>query len=200
MRANGDDELVELMKLWRARGASVEALFEELRDPMRRAARRGIRRILSRDPDEGDVDDAVFTAFKIVLRHDPNEIKHSLLGFACTVAFRRGMDKARAIIREREQVKGHAWQLNQLLVTVQDEAQAADREDLLHKALDCMGTLTADQRDVIEATLRRQESMSDWAARRGTTYEAGRRMLGRGLASLRRCVEAKRKAELEEES
>lgn len=200
MRANGDDELVELMELWRASGASVEAMFGELRDPMRRAARRGIRRILARDPDECDVDDAVFTAFKIVLRQDPNEIKRSMLGFACTVAYRRGMDKARAIIREREQVKGHAWQLNQLLVTAQDEVREADREELLHRALDCMGSLTPEQRDVIDATLQRQESLSDWAARRGTTYEAGRRMLGRGLASLRRCVEAKRTAELEEES
>ena len=200
MTANGDDELVELMELWRARGASVTALFEELRDPMRQAARSGLRRILARAPNEDDVDDAVFTAFKVVLRKDPAEIKHSILGFARTVAYRRGMDKARTIIREREQVKSQAWQLNPLLVTAEDEARGADRDELLRRALDCMGSLTEPQRDVIQATLQRQESLSDWTARRGKSYEAGRRMLERGLASLRRCIEAKRKAELEEES
>ena len=50
------------------------------------------------------------------------------------------------------------------------------------------GPSTAEQRDVIEATVQRQESLSDWVAARGTSYEAGRRLRGRGIAALRRCI------------
>lgn len=46
----------------------------------------------------------------------------SLVGFACTVAYRNGMDKARAIIRER----------------------------VLGYAEDCLSTLTPEQRYIVE--------------------------------------------------
>src|SRR3546814_1839889 len=80
---------------------------------MRRAARRGIRRILAETPDEGDVDDVVFKAFTEFLDKDPSDIRRSPTGFACTIADRRGRDRARSIIREREQIQGNAWQIDQ---------------------------------------------------------------------------------------
>jgi DNA-directed RNA polymerase specialized sigma24 family protein len=190
MTGHSDDELEGLLAAWRTREEATE-LFRELRDPMRRAARRGIRRVLGNTPDPADVNDVLLKAFKEVLGADPATIERSLLGFACTVAYRRGMDKARAIIREREKINAQAWQIEQLRIDAADEVAAAHRERLLRYAEDCMSTLTPEQRDVLEATVQRQESLSNWAATRGTTYEAGRRMRLRALAALARCVKGK---------
>lgn len=191
MAGHGYDDVEDLLAAWHAR-KEAEKLFVALRNPMRQAARQAIRRILRRDPDEADVDDVLFTAFKEVLEADSEEARRSLLGFAKVVARRRGMDRARSIIREREQIKAQAWELDQRRVTAADALAAAKRERLLRYAEDCMSGLTAEQRDVIEATVQRQESLSDWVAARGTSYEAGRRLRGRGIAALRRCIEAKR--------
>ena len=194
MAGHGDDDVEDLLAAWHAH-REAEKLFVALRNPMRQAARQGIRRILCRDPDEADVDDVLFTAFKEVLGDDSEEARRSPLGFAKVVAYRRGMDRARFIIREREQIKNHAWELNQRRVTAADALAAAERERLLRYAEDCMGGLTVEQRDIIEATVQRQESLSDWVAARGTSYEAGRRLRGRGIAALRRCIEARRAAD-----
>lgn len=193
MAGHSDDDAEALLAAWHAH-KDAEGLFCALRDPMRQAARQGIRRILRRTPDEADVDDALFKAFKEVLEED-SEVGRSTLGFAKIVAYRRGMDRARSIIREREQIKNQAWELDQRRVTAADALAAAARERLLHYAGPCMDSLTAEQRDVIEATVQRQESLSDWVAARGTSYEAGRRLRGRGIAALRRCIEAKRAAD-----
>ena len=67
-----------------------------------------------------------------------------------------------------------------------------ERDRLLRYAEDCMDSLTAEQRDVIAATVQRQESLSNWVLARETSYEAGRRLRGRGIAALQRCIEAKR--------
>jgi DNA-directed RNA polymerase specialized sigma24 family protein len=184
------DEIERLIAAWHAAGAAKE-LFEALRDPMRRAARRGIRRILAETPDEGDVDDVVFKAFTEFLDKDPSGIRTSATGFACTIADRRGRDRARSIIRERERIQGNAWQIDQMLITESDEAEAAERERLFRYASECMEHLTPEQRDVIERTVQRQVSLSDWVAARGTSYEAGRRLRERGLAALRRCIDGK---------
>jgi DNA-directed RNA polymerase specialized sigma24 family protein len=101
------------------------------------------------------------------------------------------MDRGQSIIREREQIQRYAWQIDQLRIGAEDETAAAERERLFRHAADCMDTLTPDQRDVIEATVQRQQSLSDWVAARGTSYEAGRRMRARALAALRRCLDAK---------
>jgi len=182
------DEIERLIAAWHAAGAAKE-LFEALRDPMRRAARRGIRRILAETPDDGDVDDVVFKAFTEFLDKDPSGIRKSPTGFACTIADRRGRDRARSIIREREQIQGNAWQIDQMVITESDEAAAAERERLFRYASECMEHLTSEQRDVIERTVQRQESLSDWVAARGTSYEAGRRLRERGLTALRRCID-----------
>jgi hypothetical protein len=194
MAGYSDHDAEDLLAAWNAH-REAEKLFAALRDPMRQAARQGIRRILRRTPDEADVNDVLFKAFKEVLEDDSEEVRRSPLGFAKVVAYRRGMDRARCIIREREQIKDQAWELDQRRVTAADARAAAERERLLRYAEDCMGGLTAEQRDVIEATVQRQESLSDWVAARGTSYEAGRRLRARGIAALRRCIEAKRAAD-----
>jgi hypothetical protein len=199
MARHSNDDAEDLLAAWHAHG-QAEELFIALRDPMRQAARQGIRRILRRTPDEADVDDAVVKAFKEVLASDAEEAKRSPMGFAKVVAYRRGMDRARSIIREREQIKNQAWELDQRRVTTQEAAAAEERERVLRYAEDCMDSLTAEQREVIEATVQRQESLSDWVAARGTSYEAGRRMRGRGIAALRRCIEMKRAADRERSS
>lgn len=198
MAGQKDDELEGLLAAWHTREEAT-ALFIELRDPMRRAARRGLRRALSRSPDPADVDDVLLKAFKEVLQADPAKIE-SMLGFACTVARRRAIDKARSIIREREKIKGQTWQIQQLHMDAADQEAAADRERLLGYAEDCMSALTPEQRDVVQVTVQRQESVSNWAAARGTTYEAGRRMRLRALAALGRCVKGKAAARRREES
>lgn len=198
MAGQPDDELEGLLAVWHTREEAT-ALFRALRDPMRRAARRGLRRALSRSPDPDDVDDVVLKAFKEILQDDPAQIE-SMLGFACTVARRRAIDKARSIIREREKIKGQTWQIQQLHMEAAEQVAVADRERLLSYAEDCMSVLTPEQRDVVEATVQRQESLSNWAAARGTTYEAGRRMRLRALTALERCVKAKAAARQREES
>jgi hypothetical protein len=199
MAGHRDDDAEDLLAAWHVHG-EAEKLFAALRDPMRHAARQGIRRILRRTPDEADVNDALFKAFTKVLEDDSEEARRSLLGFAKVVANRRGMDQARSIIRSREQIKSQAWALDQRRVTAADVLAAAERERVLRYAEDCMDGLTAEQREVIEATVQRQESLSDWVTRRGTSYEAGRRLRGRGIAALKRCIEAKRAADRERSS
>jgi hypothetical protein len=194
MASHGDDDAEDLVAAWHAH-KEAEKLFAALRDPMRHAARQGIRRILRRTPDEADVDDALFKAFKEVLEAESEEARRSRLGFATVVAYRRGMDRARSIIREQERIEDQAWELDQRRVTAADALAAAERERLLRYAEDCMHGLTAEQRDVIEATVQRQESLSDWVAVRGTSYEAGRRLRARGIAALQRCIKAKRAAD-----
>src|SRR5712692_9665513 len=66
MTGHSDDDAEDLLAAWHAH-KEAEKLFAALRDPMRQAARQGIRRILSRTPDEADVNDALFKAFKAVL-------------------------------------------------------------------------------------------------------------------------------------
>src|SRR3546814_18573197 len=88
-------------------------------------------------------------------------------------------------LREREQIQGNAWQIDQMLITQSDEAEAAGRERLFRYASECKEHLTPEPRDVIERIVQRQESISDWVEARGTSYEAGRRLRERGLAALR---------------
>ena len=58
----------------------------------------------------------------------------------------------------------------------------------------CKEHLTIDQREVISATVEGTIDgtmpLKDYAQRRGTSYEACRRMLNRGIAALRRCLQA----------
>src|SRR3546814_12271424 len=96
------DEIERLIAAWHAAGAAKE-LFEALRDPMRRAARRGIRRILAETPDEGDVDDVVFKAFPEFIDKDPSDIRRSPTRSACTIPDRPGREQATSASRRRKQ-------------------------------------------------------------------------------------------------
>ncbi len=98
MAGHSHDDVEDLLAAWHGH-KEAEKLFAALREPMRQAARQGIRRILCRTPDEADVDDVLFKAFKEVLKADSEEIRRSLLGFAKVVACRRGMDRARSLPR-----------------------------------------------------------------------------------------------------
>jgi hypothetical protein len=169
MAGHSDDDAEDLLAAWHAH-SEAEELFAALRDPMRQATRQGVRRILGQTPDEADVNEALFKAFREVLEDDSEEVRRSPMGFAKVVAYRRGMDRARSIIRRREQIKDQAWEIDQRRVTAADALAAAEREQLFGYAEECMDGLTAEQRDVIEATVQRQESLSDWVAARGTSY------------------------------
>jgi len=192
----GNDELNRLIVAWRAGDHRAE-LYLALRDPMRQAARRGIRRTLGQEPDEGDVDDVVLLAFRALIER--TEPPRSPVGLACLIAERRGIDKARALIRERQKVVRHHAELTPLEHDPEDEIAAARRDRMYQYAVQCMETLTGPQREAIEATVQRQESLSDWTAGRGTSYEAGRRMVVRALMTLNRCVQRKIDDESKEE-
>ena len=160
MARHGDDA-EDLLVAWYAH-KEAEKLFAALRDPMRQAARQGIRRVLHQAPDEADVNEALFKAFTEVLEDGSDEVRRSPLGFAKVVAYRRGMDRRRSVIREWEQVKGHVWELDQRRVTTADALAAAEREQQLRYAEDCLDALTSEQRDVIEATIQRLQPLSGW--------------------------------------
>ena len=186
-----DHEDAALLASWRAGQATPTELYVALRDPMRRAARRSIGDGLAERPNEADVDWAVQRAFETLLAKGPDAVKTSLRGFAATIAHYRGKDRARSLVRERERIKGTKWQLETLTPSVAEEEDYERRERLFAYAENCKSSLSDDQRDLIEVVVQQQVSLSDWAAQRGTTYEAGRRMRIRALERLRSCVEAK---------
>lgn len=158
---------------------------------MRRAARRGLRQVLSERPSEHDVDDALETAFRELLEKGPDAIKKSLRGFASAIAYRRGQDLARKLIRARERIPQANWRLEDITPTLADEQSYERREHLLERLDDCMMTLTDDQRDLIENVVKPHRSLSSWTTHRGVTYEAGRRMRNRALEKLKLCLEAR---------
>lgn len=71
MTGHDHDLFAVLHERWRAGIATQLDLFIALRDPMRRAARRALRQILSEQPDEYDVDEAVERAFGQLIEKGP---------------------------------------------------------------------------------------------------------------------------------
>jgi DNA-directed RNA polymerase specialized sigma24 family protein len=181
------DDPERLIVAWNSSATPLE-VFKELQDPMRQAARRGLRFVLSQAANEDDVDDAVARAFSEVLKNTSDEVKKDPVAFAKVVARLRGVDRGRAIIREREKVKGVLREADRHRVTDEDLAAAAAKERLLRAAEKAMEELTAEQRDVIERTVMGRESLSNWTLERGTSYEAGRRLRARGLEALRKQI------------
>lgn len=177
------DDPERLVAAWGSRAGALE-VYQQLREPMRQAARKGLRISLGGTPDEGDVDDVVARAFSEVLTADPNETKRDPVAFAKVVAYRRAIDRARVIRRERGTLDGLLPELDRVRPTDADLEEAAAREGLRQAAIDALSDLTADQREVIERTVRGQESLSNWALERGVTYEAARRMRARGLEAV----------------
>lgn len=136
----------------------------------------------------------MYNAFLELERHDPAEVV-SIVGLAKIIAYRRGQDAGRKIIREREQISALMTDraaTAELEFHDDDEVlAAAEQEVLLGHALDCMGGLTDEQRDIVRATVMGRESLSDWALRAGKSHQASSRQRARALESLRRCIESK---------
>jgi RNase H-fold protein (predicted Holliday junction resolvase) len=187
-----DDE--ELLGAWRQGRAARRDLYLAVRAPMHQAASQGIGSITASKPDPQDVEDAVCKAFLELERKDPATIV-SVVGLAKKIAYRRGQDAGRGIIRLREEM--HTMVTDRAItanVQFQDEdvRAAAAQEVLIGWALECMETLTEEQRDVVRATIMGHESLSDWALRSAKTHQAASRQRTRALGALQRCIESKR--------
>jgi DNA-directed RNA polymerase specialized sigma24 family protein len=186
-----DDE--DVLGAWRQGLAERRGLFEAVRAPMRQAASQGIGSITASAPDPHDVDDVVADAFLELERQDPALVR-SLVGFARRIAFRRGQDVGRKIIREREGMRELAVHLS---VTAdpqfhdEDVRLAAEQEVLIGRALECLKGLTEEQRDVVRATIMGRETLSDWALRVGKAHQVASRQRARALKALLHCVRAK---------
>ena len=167
------------------------ALFVDVQGAMKAGARSGIRLATESLPSEHDVEDVVVQAFNELWRSDRSEIE-SLLGLARTIAYRRGIDRGRRILREMRADR----RLGRDLLRLSDEDSARQQlEDAktLEIVQQCKEHLTADQRAVVSATVEGTIDgtmpLKEYAERRGTTYEACRRMVERAIAALTKCVE-----------
>jgi DNA-directed RNA polymerase specialized sigma24 family protein len=180
-----------LLDDWRAGRAQTADLYAALRRPMYQAARQGVVSITAQHPDDQDVEDAVFTAFKELEQKDPT-IVTSIVGIARRIAYRRGQDRGRAAVRRREQIdralEDPAF-IEATTVTEQEVALEAAREELYERAMRCLDELTDDQADVLRATVMGDEGLSDWAFRNGKSHQAASRQRDRALKALARCVE-----------
>ena len=170
-----ETDLEALLEDWRAgRADGALDLYPALRQVMYQAARQAIGVITSSDPDPQDVEDAVYDAFRELEHQDPVKVV-SVVGLARKIAYRRGQDAGRKIVRRREHIRDT---LADRAVTAEvqfrddDVRAAADQEVLTGDALGCLEALTDEQRDVVRATLMGRESMSDWALRTGKTHQA----------------------------
>jgi DNA-directed RNA polymerase specialized sigma24 family protein len=190
------DEIEWLHDRWQRGDRDDRALFVELRGPMRRHAAAAIRRMTGARAHPDDVDEALVAAFTELLARDPGEIT-TLAGFASRIAWRRGQDVGRRRNRAREFPDSDAIAAQADDRTALDpeaellEAErAAERERLLRVALRCVERLPPGQAEVVEATVLRDQGLSDWAGQQGKSYQAAHKQRGKALAALRRCVNA----------
>lgn len=189
-----ETEAGELLLRWRQGQLDEGALYEAVRGAMRRGARRGIASITSSDPDPRDVEDAVYDAFVQLRDMDPAGVS-TVIGLARQVAYRRGQDIGRDIVRQRKQDERLvADPLARAAAEFRDEdaRAAAQDEKVLAVAYGCFEHLTEEQRDLIKATIMGPESLSDWALRRGKSHQAASRQRMRGIKALKRCIDSKR--------
>jgi RNA polymerase sigma factor (sigma-70 family) len=181
-------ELQELVERWQTGYGDVRGLYESLRDGMHQHARRGISRVIARQPDEHQVSDVVYTAFVELLRGDPAAMT-SPVGLAKTIAYRRGIDAGRRILRERQRIS--SVDPLEIATSLPDKAEilAAADEEALHQLVSrCLEFLTTDQRAVVRATVMGGQTLSEWALTVGTSHQAVSRQRSRALDALRRCV------------
>ena len=178
---------------WRAGRVERRALYEAVTETMHQGARRGIAAITAMRANDDDVWEVVYEAFCEFEGKDPLGLR-SLLGLAHQIAFQRGRDRGRKIIREREKIdqlsEDRALQ-GELEFHDVDVQLAQRREVLARMATACLDALTADQRSVITATVMEPMSLSDWALREGKSHQAASRQRARALESIHRCVEQK---------
>ena len=185
-------ELEELVERWQTGYGDVRSLYESLRDGMHQHARRGIQRVIAKPPDEHRVSDVVYTAFIELLRGDPAAMT-SPVGLAKTIAYRRGIDEGRRILRERQRIS--SLDALEVATSLPDKREilAAVEEEALHQLVTkCLEVLTAEQRAVVRATVMGSQTLSDWALTAGTSHQAVSRQRSRALDALRRCVNRQR--------
>ena len=168
------------------------ALFLEVGDTMRAGARKGIRGVLRSVPSEHDVEEVVVQSFNELLRKDHSRVE-SIRGMAHQIAYRRGFDRGRRVMREWRSTRTGDVELLGLPDAASDHRpdEVAATMAIVQR---CKEHLTIDQREVISATVEGTIDgtmpLKEYAQRRGTSYEACRRMLNRGIAALRRCLQA----------
>ena len=167
-------------------------LFLEVGDTMRAGARKGIRGVLRSVPSEHDVEEVVVQSFNELWRKDHSRVE-SIRGMAYQIAYRRGFDRGRRVMREWRSTRTRDVELLGLPDAALDHRldEVAATMAIVQR---CKEHLTIDQREVISATVEGTIDgtmpLKDYAQRRGTSYEACRRMLNRGIAALRRCLQA----------
>jgi RNA polymerase sigma factor (sigma-70 family) len=190
--ADDADELDELVERWQTGYGDVRGLYESLREGMHQTARRGIQRVIAKPPDEHRVADVVYTAFVELLRGDPAAMT-SPVGLAKTIAYRRGIDEGRKILRERQRISSlDALEVASTLPDKREILAAAEEEALHQLVTRCLELLTADQRAVVRATVMGGQTLSEWALTVGTSHQAVSRQRARALDALRRCVKRQR--------
>lgn len=176
----GDDEPARLV------------LFLDVRNAMRAGGRKGIRRVLGSLPSEHDVEDVVVQSFNELWRSDRSGIE-SLTGMAFRIAYRRGIDRGRRVLRERRDVRAAREDLSRLSIERSDRDLIEDAATL-EIVQRCKEHLTIDQREVISATVEGTIDgtipLKEYAKLRGTSYEACRRMVKRAIRALTKCLEA----------
>ena len=180
-----------LLDDWRAGRAQTADLYAALRSPMYRAARQGVVSITSQRPDPQDVEEAVFAAFKELEQKNPTAVR-SIVGLARRIAYRRGQDQGRAVVRRREQIERAMEDpvfIEATTVTEKEVALEAEREHFYEQAMRCLDVLTVDQADVVRATVMGDEGLSDWAFRNGKSHQAASRQRDRALKALLRCID-----------
>jgi DNA-directed RNA polymerase specialized sigma24 family protein len=194
------DEPDCLLDRWQGGERDDRALFLVLREPMRRAAAGGIRRMTGMRANADDVDDAVYTAFTELTRRDPAQIS-TLVGLACQMAWRRGQDLGRRLNRARELpdsdvVEAYAGDQRSASDPEQDLLEAerfAEREHMFRLAMECVGRLPPGQADVVHATVLRSQELTAWAEAQGKSYQAAHKQRAKALQALIRCVTARRR-------
>lgn len=196
MAPDMDDSEREL-EARRVERAQRTALYEAVKDTMHQGARRGIHAITACTPNEDDVGDIVYDAFCEFEKMNQDELS-SPQGMANHVAFQRGRDRGRKIIKQREQidlVSQDRALLGDLEFREVDAQLAQQREELARMASECLAALPADQQAVVTATLMESMRLSDWALREGKSHQAASRQRTRALESLLRCVNRKRRSQ-----
>jgi DNA-directed RNA polymerase specialized sigma24 family protein len=192
MAAETDDS-ERVLEAWRAGRVTRTALYEAVADTLHQGARRGITATIAQPANEDDVGNVVYDAFCELERKDPLELR-SLLGMANRIAFQRGRDRGRTIVKERENIKTLVQDpaLHGELEFHDEDLQVAQRREVLAQiATECLDGLTAEQRSVVAATVMEPMSLSDWALREGKSHQAASRQRTRALEALHRCVDRK---------
>lgn len=167
------------------------ALFREVGDSMRAAARGGIRTVIvGQDPDEHDVEDVVVQAFHELWRKDRSEVE-SVVGLARSIAKRRGIDRGRRLSRENKRDQEMRYDLDR--VDLADDLTEIEHAAIQVTVQQCKAEdLNDDQRAVIAETMEgideSRVSLREYADACGKTYEACRTMRIRALKKLTACV------------